>query len=66
MPEVAAFLELDGGYTFLKGNAEDLLRVLDSLVSNDNSVISKNCIDIVDKKYNIESMYKKFIMGLEI
>ena len=66
MPEVAAFLELDGGYTFLKGNAEDLLRVLDSLVSNDNSVISKNCIDIVDDKYNIESMYKKFSMGFEI
>ena len=66
MPEVAAFLELDGGYTFLKGNSEDLLRVLDSLVSNDNSVISKNCIDIVDDKYNFESMYKKFKIGLEI
>ena len=66
MPEVAAFCELDFGYTFQKGNSEDLRNVLELLVSRDNTKISNNCIDIVEKKYNIDSMYRRFKEGLDL
>ena len=66
MPEVAAFLELDFGYTFQKGNSEDLRIVLELLVSQDNTKISNQCIDIVENKYNINSMYGRFKLGLDI
>ena len=65
MPEVAAFCELDFGYTFQKGNSDDLKNVLESLVSQDNTKISTNCVDIVECKYNIDSLYRKFKMGLD-
>ena len=66
MPEVAAFCELEFGYTFQKGNSEDLRNVLELLVSRDNTAISDNCIDIVENKYNVDSMYRRFKKGLDI
>lgn len=66
MPEVAAFLELDSGFTFRKGDVKDLVTVLDQVTKCDHTSVSKKCIEIVDCKYNIECMYKKFRIGLEL
>lgn len=66
MPEVAAFQELHDGQTFAKGDAKDFVRALQQLLGQDNTNMSKRCIDIVDNKYNIEGMFEKFKVGLSL
>jgi len=64
MPEIAAFQELSSRYTFREDDNNDLLRVLTNFTMADNCKISEESISIVEERFNISEMYKRFKGGL--